>query len=179
VIAINIVNFEYIRAEEYHTSFHLWEDGDKTYLLSDALEIHFVDMVKFRKLREHDLRNDPLQRWLAYFDQGSSAELVEEVVRMDRAIQKAEEKMSYICNDKETLRAYQMREMALSDWTSGINYARREGKQEGLREGEEKGKQEGLREGKQETARNLKTMGLTAAQIEKATGLTEREIAEL
>jgi predicted transposase/invertase (TIGR01784 family) len=159
VIAINIVNFEYIRTEDYHTSFHLWEDKDRTYLLSDALEIHFVDMVKFRRLGERDIRNDPLQRWLAYFDQGSSIELVEEVVKMDRAIQKAEEKMSYISTDKEVLRVYQMREMALSDWTSGINHARREG----------------LRE----AARNLKAMGLTAAQIEKATGLTEKEIVEL
>ncbi|MDR2020074.1 MAG: Rpn family recombination-promoting nuclease/putative transposase [Treponema sp.] len=163
VIAINIVNFEYLRAEDYHTSFHLWEDRDKTCLLSDALEIHFVDMVKFRKLRERDIRNDPLQRWLAYFDLGSPAELVEEVVRMDSAIQKAEEKMSYICNDKEALRAYQMREMALSDWTSGINYAKREGREEG----------------RKEVARNLKAMGLTAAQIAKATGLMEKQIEEL
>ena len=179
VIAINIVNFEYVRAEDYHTSFHLWEDRDKTCLLSDALEIHFVDMARFRKLKERDVRNDPLQRWLAYFDQKSSAELVEEVVKMDRAILKAEEKMSYICNDKEALRAYQMREMALSDWTSGVNYARREG----LLEGEEKGLREGERkcreEGKQEIARNLKAMGLTAAQIAEATGLTEKQIGEL
>jgi hypothetical protein len=63
--------------------------------------------------------------------------------------------MSYICNDKEALRAYQMREMALSDWTSGVNHARREGREEGLRD----------------AARNLKAMGLTAAQIEKLPAL--------
>jgi predicted transposase/invertase (TIGR01784 family) len=183
VIAINIVNFEFIKTGDYHTSFHLWEDQDKGCLLSDALEIHFVDMAKFRKLGEPDIRNDPLQRWLTYFDRGSPLALVEEVVKMDRAIQKAEEKMSYISKDKEALRAYQMREIALSDWTSGVNYARREGKQEGLREGEErglrKGEERGLRKGKQETARNLKAMGLTAAQIEQATGLTEEQIREL
>jgi predicted transposase/invertase (TIGR01784 family) len=149
----------------------LWEDRDKSCLLSDALEIHFVDMVKFRKLGEHDIRNDPLQRWLAYFDQGSPVELVEEVVKMDTAIRKAEEKMSYICNDKEALRAYQMREMALSDWTSGVNYARREGRQEGRREGRE--------ESKREIARNLKALGFEAAHIVKATGLTEEQIGEL
>jgi predicted transposase/invertase (TIGR01784 family) len=171
VIAINIVNFEYIKTAEYHTSFHLWEDRDKSCLLSDALEIHFVDMVKFRKLEDRDIRNDPLQRWLAYFDQGSSVELVEEVVKMDSAIRKAEEKMSYISADKEALRAYQMREMALSDWTSGVNYARQEGRQEGRREGRQ--------EVKQEIARNLKTMGLPTARIEAATGLTEKEIADL
>jgi predicted transposase/invertase (TIGR01784 family) len=132
-------------------------------MLSGALEIHFVDMVKFRKLGERDIRNDALQRWLAYFDLDSPGELIEEVVRMDRAIQKAQERMSYICGNKEELRAYQMREMALSDWTSGVNHARREGKQEGI----------------QEIARNLKAMGLPAGQIAKATGLTEKQIEEL
>jgi predicted transposase/invertase (TIGR01784 family) len=162
VIAVNIVNFEFIRTADYHTSFHLWEDTDREYMLSDALEIHFVDMVKFRKLRERDIRNDPLQRWLSYFDADSPAELVEEVIKMDRAIQKAQEKMSYICNDKEALRAYEMREMALSDWTSGVNYAR----------------QEGRKETRQEIARNLKAMGLSAAQIAKATGLPEEQPGE-
>ncbi|MDR2768256.1 MAG: Rpn family recombination-promoting nuclease/putative transposase, partial [Treponema sp.] len=32
VITINIVNFEYIQSKKYHTSFHLWEDEDKTCL---------------------------------------------------------------------------------------------------------------------------------------------------
>jgi hypothetical protein len=36
--------------------------------------------------------------------------------------------------NKEALRAYQMREMALSDWTSSINHAKREGKAEGMLE---------------------------------------------
>jgi hypothetical protein len=31
--------------------------------------------------------------------------------------------MVFASNDKEALRAYQMREMALSDWISGINHA--------------------------------------------------------
>jgi hypothetical protein len=39
--------------------------------------------------------------------------------------------------DKEVLRAYGMRQMALSDWTSGINHARREGMKEGIKTGEE------------------------------------------
>jgi hypothetical protein len=50
---------------------------------------------------------------------------------MDTAIRKAEEKMAYVSGDKEALRANQMREMALSDWTSGLNHAREEGRREG------------------------------------------------
>ncbi|MDR2692188.1 MAG: hypothetical protein LBB73_07875 [Dysgonamonadaceae bacterium] len=46
---------------------------------------------------------------------------------MDTAIAKAQEKITRVSSSKEVLRAYQMREMALSDYTSGINYAREEG----------------------------------------------------
>jgi predicted transposase/invertase (TIGR01784 family) len=67
-----------------------------------------------------------------------------EILEMDPAIRRAEEKMAALMNDKEALRAYQMREMALSDYTSGINHAKREGiaegKREGIREGEKKEK---------------------------------------
>jgi hypothetical protein len=47
---------------------------------------------------------------------------------MDGAIKKANEKMTFISSDKEALRLYHLREMALSDWTSGINYAKKEEK---------------------------------------------------
>jgi hypothetical protein len=53
---------------------------------------------------------------------------------MDVAIQKAQERLTFVANDKEALREYHLREMALSDWTSGINHARREGKVEGAEE---------------------------------------------
>jgi predicted transposase/invertase (TIGR01784 family) len=101
--------------------------------LTDALEIHFVDMVKFRRMVKKDIEREPLHRWLAWFDRNSPAELVAEVEKMDRAIKKAAERAESVFRDKEALRAYQMRQMALSDWTSGINHARREGEQKGER----------------------------------------------
>jgi predicted transposase/invertase (TIGR01784 family) len=88
---------------------------------------------------------------------------VEEAIKMDAGIRKAEEKMGDISRDKEALRVYQMREMALSDWTSGVNHARKEGKQEGMRE----------------VARNFKKMGIPVEQIARGTGLSVEEIAKL
>jgi predicted transposase/invertase (TIGR01784 family) len=90
---------------------------------------------------------------------------------MDGAIQKAEEKMAYVCNDKEALRAYHMREMAMSDWTSARNDA--------IEEGMEMGIERGIERGIEMTARNLKALGISAVQIAQATGLTENEIAAL
>jgi hypothetical protein len=39
---------------EFQTPFHLWEDHEKGLMLTDALEIHFLDMVKFRLLGKKD-----------------------------------------------------------------------------------------------------------------------------
>jgi predicted transposase/invertase (TIGR01784 family) len=160
VIAVNIVNYEFMpQVPVFHTRFHIWEDTYREVLLTDALEIHFVDMVKFRRLTEKDIRHDPLHRWLTWFDRDSPQTLVEEVIGMDTGIRRAEEKMTYVTNDKEALRAYQMREMAMSDWTSGINHA--------------------MREERQEIARRMKKRGAPIEQIAGDTGLSVDEIAKL
>ena len=136
VIAINIVDYMFqFDIPDFHTTFHIWEDKYKDIKLTDALEIHFIEMVKFRSLEERDIQNDPLHRWLIYLDKGSPQELIEEAIKMDIGIQKADTKLRIISQDEETRRIYEMREKALSDWTSGVNHARREGKQEGKQEG--------------------------------------------
>jgi predicted transposase/invertase (TIGR01784 family) len=159
VVSINIVNFEFMLAGGFHTIFHLWEDRDRNILLTDALELHFVDMVKFRALPDKNIKNDPLHRWLTYFDKDSPPELIEEVVKMDIAIQKAQERTAFVAGDKEALREYHLREMALSDWTSGVNHA--------------------LREERKTIARNLKVIGVSIEQIAQGTGLTKEQINEL
>ncbi|MDR1399370.1 MAG: Rpn family recombination-promoting nuclease/putative transposase, partial [Treponema sp.] len=77
VIAINIVDFEFIPKEtiaDFHTTFHLWEDRHKDFMLTDAFEIHFIDMPKFRKLAEKDIQTNSLHRWLTFFDQRTPEE---------------------------------------------------------------------------------------------------------
>jgi predicted transposase/invertase (TIGR01784 family) len=75
--------------------------------------------------------------------------------------------MAFVSNDKEALRAYQMREMALSDWTSGINHAKREGRVEGKAEG------------KIEIARKMKADKEPVEKIMLYTDLTLDEIKEI
>jgi predicted transposase/invertase (TIGR01784 family) len=183
VAAINIVNFEFLPSGGFHTTFHLWEDKEKTLLLTDALEIHFLDMVQFRALGKKDIRNDPLYRWLAWFNSDSPPELVEEVIKMDAAIQKAQERTQYVSGDKEALRAYEMRQMALSDWTSAYNQAIREGREAGLNEGMRKGIQQGIQKGAEqkaaEIARHLKAAGAPLDQIARITGLAEADLRNL
>jgi hypothetical protein len=120
-------------------------------------------MVKYRRLGKKDIRNEPLHRWLAWFDEGSPAELVKGVVEMDSAIQEAGERMVYVTGDDEAIRAYEMRQMALSDLTSMRNFGRREGYAEGEAFGEArgiaKGETFGRAEANLEIARKMKAIG--------------------
>ncbi len=152
-----------VSVDDFHTVFHLWEDSHKDCLLTDALEIHFIDVKKFNALPKKDIKNDSLHRWLTFFDQSISDDLLKGLIDMDAAIYKANEKMIFLANDKEVLRLYNMREMAQIDYNSGMKKARDEGKAEA----------------KTETARNLLEMNMTHEQIAKATGLTPEEINSL
>ncbi|MDR1341046.1 MAG: Rpn family recombination-promoting nuclease/putative transposase, partial [Prevotellaceae bacterium] len=72
VIAINILGVEFLLLDEMHASFHLWKDSHRDYLLTDALELHFIDMVKFGRLKERDIENNLLHRWLTFFDKNAN-----------------------------------------------------------------------------------------------------------
>lgn len=138
VIAINILGSELFPVDAMHTSFHLWEDSLKDFMLTDVLEIHFIDMVKYRHLKEKDIEHNDLHRWLAFFDKNTNKETIEKITAMDTAIEKALRKISQVLQDEDMLRLYHSREMAEMDYNSGMNHARREGMQQGIAIGEQK-----------------------------------------
>jgi flagellar biosynthesis/type III secretory pathway protein FliH len=55
--------------------------------------------------------------------------------------------MVYVTGDKEAIRAYEMRQMALSDYTSTMNYARDEGMAQGMTQGMAQGMTQGMAQG--------------------------------
>ena len=86
---------------------------------------------------------------------------------MDSAINKAYERLNFVTQDKEFLRNYHLRQMAMSDWTTGINTAT------------EKGIAEGAMRSKIEIAKNLLSEGLSMELIQKTTGLDLETIQSL
>ncbi|MDR0443831.1 MAG: Rpn family recombination-promoting nuclease/putative transposase [Treponema sp.] len=162
VIAINIVDFNFLPTGSFHSCFHIREDSDASMILTNALEIHVVDMVKWRKQRDKDIENNPLHRWLTWFDRNSSPELIEKVVAMDLAIMAASERQAFLARSQEL--ADEMRhEKAYRDDLHRMSNARREG----------------LAEGKLEIARNALAQGLPVDMIEKLTGLDGAQIRSL
>ena len=175
VIAINIVNYDFPALGEFHCSFHLREDRLRDFILTNALEIHYLNMVQYRKRDRKDMLDDPLYRWLTWFDKNSPPELVAEVVRMDNAIQMADERMVYITGDKEAIRAYERRFKAMCDMTSWQDYAWDVGKAAGKAEGIAEGKVKSM----EEIARRLKTRGRPLEEIAEDTGLTLEVVEKL
>ena len=90
---------------------------------------------------------------------------------MDEAIKVAKTKQEFIANDEESIREYDLREMAILDLNSGLSYARREGIKEGIEQGIEKGINQ--------IASKMKNAGKSVAEIEKFTGLSPETIAQL
>ena len=81
VIAINILNFDYLGTSDFQSCFHLRDDKEPDIILTGALEIHFINMVRYRKLKRN--LHDPLYRWLTWFNKNSPPELISEVAKMD------------------------------------------------------------------------------------------------
>ncbi|MHC6204369.1 Rpn family recombination-promoting nuclease/putative transposase [Breznakiellaceae bacterium SP9] len=123
VITITIVNFDYIPLDSYHTCFHLREDTASSFILTDVLEIHFINMAKFRLFDKKDILNDPLDRWLSFLDETTAEDILQEIITMDATIRKTNKKLQFLSRDKETLQLYHLREMGMSDYTTAINTA--------------------------------------------------------
>jgi predicted transposase/invertase (TIGR01784 family) len=175
VIAINIVDFDFLETDNIHTIFDLRERKEPELVLTDVLEIHFINMVKWRKLKGKDIKGDPLHQWLVYFDRTSPPELIEEVKKMNEGIQMADERMVYVTGDEEAIRAYEMRQMAIYD----MNTRFREGIEEGREQGLAEGRDQGIAENNLEIARKMKSMGDSAERICAITGLSAETIETL
>ena len=127
VITINILDFDYriVKLDRFHTKFHLWEDTER-YKLTDAIEIHFIEMHKYRKLEKKDIAGNALHRWLAFLDEQTDEKMIKELINMDTAIKKAHNKLNFLSQDKEFLHQANLRAIALSDYTTAINDAKKE-----------------------------------------------------
>jgi predicted transposase/invertase (TIGR01784 family) len=161
VVAINIVDFDFPPKGGVHTCFHLQEATDPSLILSPVLEIHFVNMVKWRKGGKN--LEDPLNRWLAWFDEESPPELVAEVASMDSAIMAASERQYFIIQDEEAYQEYWMRRKMEHDRISNLNGAREEGEEKKTIE----------------IARKMKEMGDPIERIHTITGLSLETIERM
>ncbi|MGL4761065.1 MAG: Rpn family recombination-promoting nuclease/putative transposase, partial [Sarcina sp.] len=99
VITINILDFEFLGTESYQSSFHLWEDIEKDYMLTDVVEIHFLELPKFRKKDDKNYKDSSIERWLAFLEKDIPETTLKELIELEPAIEKAENKLEYLSGD--------------------------------------------------------------------------------
>lgn len=158
-VTINILNYAFLKNEQYHNVFHLREDRTGISLIDD-IEVHFLELPKL------DDRSIPseggLINWLLFLKGADTSQW--EVLKMNEpGLEKAMDTLQYLSQDSEARRLYEARQKYLHDEASMVEGA----------------KSAGIIEGKLQVARNLLAMGMDYAVVAKATGLREDEIKSI
>ena len=131
VITINILDFNFLDINKFHSTFHLREDSCKDFMLTDLVEIHFIELPKFRAHREKNFREDPLHRWLSFLEEDIPDDILKELIEMDSSIKKAEERLEYLSSDPSTIELYKKREESEHEKANMISSAKPDGRLEG------------------------------------------------
>ncbi len=139
-ITINILDFDYIKDEKFHSSYHLYEDMAKK-LLSDIVEIHFIELKKFEKSKKD--YNNKLHRWLSFLINPEGKE-IDIMKKEDTEIKEAMDVLYNISGDKELIQLAEMRDKTIRDEKSRLQGARDEGREEGKKEGIKQGAKDAL-----------------------------------
>ena len=175
VAVINILNFNYYERNSYHSvgrmKFENSKENEKVdmgYILeeqyvTDDLEMHFIELPKFRK-KNPDI-SSKLDQWLWLIC--GEEEKIKMAKNENEKIKEAKSELEKLEMSVEDRELYELRLKAIRD---EINI-RESGYTDGMRDGEE--------QGKKEIAKNLLKQNIAIDIISQATGLTQEEIEKL
>ncbi len=167
-ITINILDFDYIKDEKFHSSYHLYEDMTKK-LLSDIVEIHFIELKRFEKSKKD--YNNKLHRWLSFLINPEGKE-IDIMKKEDTEIKEAMDVLYNISGDKELIQLAEMRDKTIRDEKSRLQGARDEGIKQGARDALAKSTIKLLRKKFKDIPENIieSILKLSLEKIEKING---------
>ena len=187
-IAINIIADGVKLNDAIHSEYLLQEKETHT-MLTDVLEIHFLDLQAAKRAKEDGKtkgKRSQLINWLRFIGATNKKERAM-IATTSPVLQMLNEKIDILTLSPIERKLYESRMKLKSDITTisetqfsagverGKSLGLAEGKSLGLAEGEVRGsRQKAL-----ETARNLLVIGLSIDNIAKATGLTVQEVETL
>ncbi|MDD3049196.1 MAG: PD-(D/E)XK nuclease family transposase [Bacilli bacterium] len=146
------INVEIQLINQYNIKNYALFEKETKLLLTNLLEIVFIEIPKFNRLREwhehigsNKEYNEKLHKWLTFLSNPMGKE-TEEFMKNDGEIKEAMDVLYKISGDKKAVMLAEMREKAIMDEQSRLKGAREEGLIEGLKEGLDKGRKDGLKE---------------------------------
>ena len=199
-IAINIIADGFKLNDAIHSEYLLQEKTAHT-VLTDVLEVHFLDLPAAKKAKEEGNavgKRSQLINWLRFIGATNRKERAM-IATTSPVLQMLNEKIDVLTLSPTERKLYESRMKLKSDITTisetqfsagvergkslglaeGKSLGLAEGKSLGLAEGKSLGLAEGSRQKALETARNLLVIGLSIENIAKATGLTVQEVETL
>ena len=169
-VCINILNFKYLKTDNFHTGYR-FKEIESNEELTDIMEVHFIEIPK---LQDSSDEKDMLVAWTEFLKDPES-EKVRGLELSIEEIRQAKDELIRMSNDSTQRELYDMRANSLRDKMSELNAAERKG----IEKGREEGREEGRKEEKIKIARNMKLSGIDTNTIAKITNLSEDEIDKL
>ena len=192
-ISIWITNFELkqLKGLEYHTKWEIIEAEARTAGLTEALEIHIIELPKIQGKEE---AQDELLDWLYFLDNPTS-ERTKKSMEKNKKVQDAEKELEKLSQDDRMRDIAFHQKLAQMDYQVGLEMAQEEGEARGIARGELKGQkkgekigerrgvikgeQQGRENAKREIAKKMLEMQMNVQDISTATGLSEEEIKKM
>ena len=180
VISINLLNFNLNKNDKnVHSCYMIYDTKNKN-LLTDHLQIHIIELKKFKfgvcppLAKDNNLSKD-LNYWLGFFTTNNMEEYMSEIVKEKPIMEEAHKRYNNFIRSRLMMTEYEKKELYQYDKQISLEYKRREGIKEGIK----KGKLEGERDKSISIAKTLKQMNMDNVSISKATGLSIKEIEKL
>lgn len=132
--------------------------------MNSILKKYYIELPKFRKTNAN--MNNKINQWLAFIDDEDRGKIKLAEEKND-ILKQARIEMNYLTGDAEVRRLAELKDKWESDWKSSINWAKREGEENGR---------------KQEQTKMIKKLlerKISIEDIAEITGLTKEEILKI
>ena len=170
VISINLLNFNLDKSKNIHSCYMLYEMNNKK-LLTDHLQIHIIELKKFKK----NILTKDLNCWLKMFTSKNLEASMSEIVKEKPIMEEVQKKYNNFIKSRLMMMEYEKKEAYLYGNQIMLDEERRLGIEEGIKKGIEQGK----KEQQISIARSLKNAGIDIKTISENTGLSIEEIKNL
>ena len=171
VITINILKYNLFKEGNYHEVGKIHREYKKE-ILTDKLEIHFIELPKFLETKEKGHKR--LRQWLELICNEREDE-VQMAVKENKQIAKAKKELEYLTGDEAVKRIAYLREKAERDYINNMLGA----KEEGIEIGGKIGEKRGRTSEKEQIAMEMIKEGMEDKVIIKITKITEERLKEL
>jgi predicted transposase/invertase (TIGR01784 family) len=174
VIVISIIDFEVSSSPNFHNTYHFRND-DTGELFSGVIELHVIEMPKFRRLAKKDM-NNPLHQWLMFFDEHTDEFTLKNIIDMNTEIKETNKRIMHAVSTPEALTWFYDKKAAEWNYNTDMANAKEQGKEEGVGIGKELGKEIGKIETRNENILNFFQLGIPVEKIAEGVKLPLSEV---